>query len=134
VLGLNAFHSFPDAGNVPSAEALLKDVLCPVGSRGLVRAKTDAFSGWQWGREEERFELLIEIAEAVVVGEEIPFDALEAGFDGGVGEHLAAHADESADDVDTHGNGAFTVEHRGGHEGAVLGEDPWLVALSTMGY
>jgi hypothetical protein len=48
----------------------------------------------------------------------------EAPRNDGVGEQFFAYPHEGADDIDPHGDGARAAENGGGHNDAVLGEDP----------
>jgi hypothetical protein len=66
--------------------------------------------------------LLKDFAQGGVVEQQGFVNFGQAPEDGGVGGEVLAHFDESADDVQAHGNRAGAVENRGGHEGAVFGE------------
>lgn len=49
-----------------------------------------------------------------------------------VGEQFLPHAQERADDIDAHGDGARAAQDRGGHDGAVLGENErWFSTTAT---
>jgi hypothetical protein len=79
------------------------------------------FWGHGW-RRKQRAEFLEHFAQRRVVGKQGFVYLSEAPENGGIGREVLAHFDESADDVNGHGNGAGAVQNGGGHEGAVFGE------------
>ena len=73
-------------------------------------------------REKQRADFEDDIAQGGVMGNESLFDNGEAFFQGGVGGKFLAQADESADDVNAHGNGPRAVEDGGRHESPMFSE------------
>ena len=71
---------------------------------------------------EERLELRPDGAQRRIVFQQGFVNFRQSFEDGGVGGQLLAHLHEGADDKDAHGDGFGAVQHRGRHDGAVLGE------------
>jgi len=81
---------------------------------------------WRWRRLKQRAELLKDASQRAVVKEQSFVDFGQALKNGDVGGEVFAHFYERADDVETHGYGAGSVQNRGGHQCAVLGEGAHL--------
>ena len=93
--------------------------------------KPDAFA-WRIGRrEKQRADFEDDIAQGGIMGNESLFDDCEAFFQGGVGGKFLAQADESANDVNAHGNGPRAVEDGGRHESPMFGERPGKGSATT---
>ena len=91
------------------------------------------FGLWgRWRRLKQGPELLVDVAQRAIVQKEGLINFGKALQDDGVGGKVLAHFDESADDINAHGDGTGAVEDVGSHKRAVLGEGNREVAAATV--
>ena len=97
----------------------------------VLGVEPDAFTRRLGRREKQWADFQNDISQGGVVGNESLFDDSQAFFQSGIGGELLAQADESADDVNTHGNGIRAVEDGCGHESPMFGERPGKGTTTT---
>ena len=78
--------------------------------------EADFGPGWEWKRLEEWSELLVNVAKRDVVEEERFVDFCQSFQNRAVAGQILAHFDKGANNIDTHGDSARTVENCGGHK------------------
>ena len=83
-------------------------------------------------RGEQGQQLLVDVAEGEVVGEQSPVDLGQALEDDGAGREFLAHTHKGPHDVDAHRNGARTAQKGRGHDRAVLGEGPRQLSRAAI--
>ena len=99
--------------------------------RSVLGVEPDAFAGRIGRRKKQRADFQNDITQGRIMGHESLFDDGQAFFQSGVGGEFLAQANESADDVNAHGNGPRAVEDGGRHESPMFGERPGKGSATT---
>ena len=102
-----------------------------VGNRVLLHVEADLRFWRSWWRFEEGTQFLVNVTKGGIMDQEGFVDFSETLKDGGIGGLILAQFDESADDVNAHGDGARAVQDVGGLQRAMFGERLWKCAAST---
>jgi hypothetical protein len=94
--------------------------------------EADAPFGWIRWRLEQRQQFSVQIAQCRIVLQQRFVDLCEPRDYCSIGCNVLAQANEGAHDKDAHLHRSLAAQDIGGHQGAVLGEDPWAVDLAAM--
>jgi hypothetical protein len=90
------------------------------------------FAWWQrWRWREQRLYFLIKVFESNIVADEHTLNFGQALLQLGADQQFFTQPDKRAHHIDAHGHRALAAQNRGGHNGAVFGEDTGKFAPAT---